>query len=149
MEAGKMEQQITASPELIDLPTVPNDFGDLVFIQADRALPFAIRRVYYVHDIPAHAVRGGHAHTTCHALIVAVRGAMTVDLEAQDGNRSLSRLDHPAIGLYVPPLYWRVIRDYTAGSICLVLASENYDPGEYLRDYDAFRGYRPPPAEGA
>jgi hypothetical protein len=138
-----MDQQTTASPGLVDLPTVPSDFGDLVFIQADRALRFAIRRVYYIHDIPAQAVRGGHAHKACHELIVAVTGAMTVELETQDGDRSISRLDHPAIGLYVPPLYWRVIRDYTAGAICLVLASENYDPNEYLRDHEAFRHFQP------
>jgi hypothetical protein len=138
-----MDLQTTALPGLVDLPTMPSDFGDLVFIQADRLLPFTIRRVYYVHDIPAHAVRGGHAHKACHELIVAVKGAMTVELEAQDGSRSRNRLDHPSIGLYVPPLYWRVVRDYTAGAICLVLASEDYDPAEYLRDHDAFRRYRP------
>jgi WxcM-like, C-terminal len=138
-----LDQQTIALPTLVDLPTVPSDFGDLVFIQADRVLRFAIRRVYYIHDIPAHALRGGHAHKTCHALVVAVKGAMTVGLEAQDGNRFLHRLDHPSIGLYVPPLYWRVIRDFTAGAICLALASENYDPDEYLRDHDAFRQYRP------
>jgi hypothetical protein len=138
-----MDQQTTALPGLVDLPTVPSDFGDLVFIQAGRVLRFEIRRVYYIHDIPAHAVRGGHAHKACHELVIAVKGAMTVELEAQDGRRSANRLDHPAIGLYVPPLYWRVIRDYTAGTICLVLASENYGPNEYLRGHHAFRHYQP------
>jgi hypothetical protein len=141
-ELGHAQMPMSLSPRLIDLPVVPSEIGELAFIQANRLLPFAIRRVYYVYDIPEQATRGGHAHRKCHELLVAMAGAMTVNLEAQDGTRSCQRIDDPAVALYVPALYWRVIDRYAPGTICLVLASEDYDPGEYLRDYDEFRRYR-------
>lgn len=128
-------------PRLIDLPGEPSALGDLVFIQANLQLPFTVRRVYFVHGIPHGAVRGGHAHKRCHELLVAASGAMTVSLEAQDGTMYRCRLDHPALGLYVPPLYWRVVTDYAAHSLCLVIASEDYDPAEYLRDPGQFRAF--------
>jgi oxalate decarboxylase/phosphoglucose isomerase-like protein (cupin superfamily) len=128
-------------PRRISLPSNPNAAGDLIYIQADLHLPFVIRRVYFVRGIPVGALRGGHAHKRCHELVVAASGAMTVGLEAQDGALQEHRLDDPGLGLYIPPLYWRVVRDYAPDSLCLVLASEDYDPEEYIRDHGRFRAF--------
>jgi oxalate decarboxylase/phosphoglucose isomerase-like protein (cupin superfamily) len=130
-------------PRLVGLPGEPSSAGDLVVIQANAHLPFAIRRVYFVHDIPDWAIRGGHAHKHCQELLVAATGAMTVTLEAQDGAMHHYRLGNPTVGLYIPPLYWRVVREYSPMSLCLVVASEDYDPAEYLRDHERFRRFDP------
>ena len=131
------------APRLITLQGNASDAGDLVVIQTQADIPFSIRRVYFIHNIPDWAVRGGHAHKRCQELVVAAAGAMTITLEAQDGTRHRFRLDEPTVGLYVPPLYWRMISEYREHSLCLVLASEDYDAEEYLRDHDLFRRFRP------
>ncbi len=133
------------APRLVSLRANASAAGDLVAIQTGADIPFSIRRVYFIHSIPEGAVRGGHAHKRCHELLVAAAGAMTVTLEAQDGTHRRFRLEEPTVGLYVPPLYWRMIAEYRPLSLCLVLASEDYEPDEYLRDYDLFRRYRPRP----
>lgn len=135
--------RVVSPPRLVDLPGDQSPQGDLIFIQAGSGLSFAVRRVYFIRDIPDWAVRGGHAHKHCHELIVAAAGAMTVSLEAQDGTTHRYRLEDPRKGLYVPPLYWRVVSEYLQGSLCLVLASEDYDPAEYLRDHERFIQFDP------
>jgi len=142
-QGAPRKRPAAALPRLVDLPRVPSAAGDLVAIQAMMEAPFAIRRVYFVHSIPEWAVRGGHAHKRCHELVVAASGAMTITLESQSGRTDRYRLEDPAVGLYVPPLYWRVVEAYKAQSLCLVLASEDYDPAEYLRDHGAFRSFDP------
>jgi oxalate decarboxylase/phosphoglucose isomerase-like protein (cupin superfamily) len=131
------------APRLITLQGNASAAGDLVVIQSQADIPFSIRRVYFIHDMPESAVRGGHAHKRCHELVVAAAGAMTITLEAQDGTRHRFRLDEPTVGLYVPPLYWRMISDYRLHSLCLVLASEDYEADEYLRDHELFRRFQP------
>lgn len=126
-------------PRLITLQRDASTAGNLVVMQAMADIPFAIRRVYFVHGIPEWAVRGGHAHKRCHEVVVAAEGAMTVTLEAQNGSQQRFRLADTTTGLYVPPLYWRTVANYRPASLCLVLASEDYDPAEYLRDRDEFR----------
>ncbi|HYV88004.1 MAG TPA: FdtA/QdtA family cupin domain-containing protein [Candidatus Polarisedimenticolia bacterium] len=132
-------------PRLIALQRDASTAGDLIVMQAMADIPFAIRRVYFIHGIPEWAVRGGHAHRRCHEVVVAAEGAMTVTLEAQDGSQHRFRLAETTTGLYVPPLYWRTVSDYRPASLCLVLASEDYDPTEYLRDRDEFRRFGLPP----
>jgi len=132
-------------PRLIALQRDASTAGDLIVMQAMADIPFAIRRVYFIHGIPEWAVRGGHAHRRCHEVVVAAEGAMTVTLEAQDGSQHRFRLAETTTGLYVPPLYWRTVSDYRPASLCLVLASEDYDPTEYLRDRDELRRFGLPP----
>lgn len=126
-------------PQMLDLPTNLHSLGELTYIHGNIDLPFDIRRVYYVYNIPALAERGGHAHRTNVELIVAVAGAFTVTLETCTGTATRFRLDSPARGLLVPPHYWRTLNEYVSGSVCLVLASEGYDPAEYVHDHNEFR----------
>lgn len=131
-------------PRLIDIPVVPNEMGDLFFVEGGEIAPFEVRRVYWVCGIPAHAKRGRHAHKKNQELIIALHGAFTVEVQDQQQNRSRFRLDSPRQGLFVDSLYWRELVDYDEGSIGLVLASSHYDEEEYLRDFSAFLNYRPP-----
>jgi hypothetical protein len=132
---------VIGKPRLLSLPTVTDPLGDLTFVDADRILPFVIRRAYYIYGIPEHAVRGGHANKTNEQLLIALAGSFVVKLESQLGAASHFRLDSPTEGLLVPRLHWLVIEDFAPGSICLVLASEPYDESSYLRDHDAFRAW--------
>jgi hypothetical protein len=130
---------MTEKPHLVSLPTITDPLGDLTFVDADRILPFAIRRAYYIYEIPERAVRGGHANKTNDQLLIALAGGFTVELESQLGAASHFRLEDPSEGLLVPRLHWLVIDDFAPGSICLALTSEPYDESSYLRDRDAFR----------
>ena len=132
------------TPRILDIPVRPDPLGDLCFIEAQRVVPFEIKRVYFITGIPAHAKRGGHAHKDLIEVIIAAHGAFTVKLEDQAGNRCEFRLDSPGRGLMVDSLYWRDLSEYQEGSLCLVLASGYYDENDYLRNHDDFLEYRPP-----
>ena len=119
------------------VPVVRDDLGALGVVERDDPFPFAVKRVYYLFDVPPDAVRGSHAHKDLHQLIVAVAGSFVVELD--DGRqRQTFTLDSPDRGLTVPPGYWRTLRAFTSGSAALVFASEEYDPDDYIRDYDEF-----------
>ena len=133
-----------SSPELISIDTIAEPLGNLSFLESNRSVPFEIQRVYFITSNPPHARRGGHAHKEIKELVIAVRGAFTIELENQQGDTFSFRLDSPQQGLLVPPLCWRILKDYLEDSACLVLASGVYDENEYLRDHDAFLKYRPP-----
>jgi WxcM-like, C-terminal len=127
-----------AKPQLLTFPCVPHALGDLTFVDGERALPFAIRRVYYVTGMPEAAVRGGHAHKRTWEVLVAAAGGFDVRLRARDGASQRFRLDDPRQALLVPPLHWVRLDHYAPGSVCLVLASQHYEEADYLRDWDAF-----------
>lgn len=123
--------------QLIDLPVVHDPRGNLTFIENGEHIPFAIKRVYYLYDVPGGAERGGHAHKALHQLVIAVSGSFDVHLD--DGtNKTSFHLNRANFGLYVPPMMWREIDNFSGGSVCLVLASELYDEQDYHRDYEAF-----------
>jgi len=125
------------TPELVPVPVVRDDLGALGVVERDDPFPFPIRRVYYLFDVPSDAVRGSHAHKELHQLIVAVAGTFSVELD--DGrSRTTFDLDSPAMGLSVPPGYWRTLSGFSEGSAALVFASAEYDPDDYIRDYDEF-----------
>jgi hypothetical protein len=126
----------------ITLPTVKNPLGDLTFVEAEKLLPFKVRRVYYVYDVPQDAQRGGHANKTNHAVIIAVAGGLTLTIEDQQGRIVRKRLDNPTAGLYYPPLHWIDMSDFAPGTVCLVIASNHYDRTDYLRDYKEFKAFR-------
>ena len=122
----------------ITLPIVSDPRGNLTFVESGNQIPFDIRRVYYLYDVPGGASRGGHAHRNLHQLIIAMSGSFDIVLD--DGEqRRLHRLNRSYIGLYVPPMVWREIENFSSGSVCMVLASEVYDEDDYYRDYDEFR----------
>lgn len=123
--------------KIIDLPKISDPRGNLTFIESDKHVPFEIRRVFYLYDVPGGAVRAGHALRTCHQFIIAASGSFDVVLD--DGlNRSRHHLCRSYYGLYVPPLIWREIDNFSSGSVCVVLASEYYDENSYYRDYSEF-----------
>lgn len=125
------------SCHLVSLPRLSDGRGSLSFVQPGPLLPFDIRRVYYLYDVPEGQARGAHGHRRLEQLMVAVAGA--VDVECDDGTeRRIFRLDSPDVGLYVCPMIWRNLTGFAAGTVCLVLASEPYDEGDYFRNYDDF-----------
>lgn len=122
---------------LIPLPRISDDRGSLSFIEPGPVLPFEIRRVYYLYDVPEGRSRGAHGHRRLEQLMVAVSGS--VEVECDDGRRRRTfRLDSPDVGLYVCPMIWRDLTGFAAGTVCMVLASERYDEADYFRNYDDF-----------
>ena len=102
-------------------------------------VPFDVKRVYYIFDTTPGTVRGNHAHKTLKQVLICVSGACTVVCEMPDGTRSEHRLDWPTKGLLVEGLVWREMKDFSKDAVLLVLASEHYNPDDYIRDYAAFR----------
>lgn len=123
---------------IIDLPRVPDARGNLTFIEGDRHVPFDIKRVYYLYDVPGGAHRGGHAHRKLHQLIIAMSGSFDITLD--DGNTKFKyHLNRSYYGLYIPNMMWREIDNFSSGSVCMVLASEHYEEADYYRDYSEFQ----------
>ena len=126
-----------ADCHLIDLPKVNDARGNLTFIEGERHVPFDIRRVFYLYDVPGGSTRAGHALKTCHQFIVSLSGAFDVVLD--DGSeKKRFHLNRSHYGLYVTPLTWRELDNFSSNSVCLVLASEPFEESGYFRDYDAF-----------
>ena len=122
---------------LLQLPRIADPRGNLSFVEGEEHVPFEIRRVYYLYDVPAGAERGGHAHSTLHQIIIPLAGSFDVILD--DGqNWRRFRLDRPYRGLYISPLTWGELNNFTSGSVCLVLASAPFDEGDYIRHYGDF-----------
>ena len=115
--------------------------GDISVVENSITVPFDTKRVYYLYDVPGGVDRGGHAHKELKQLIVAASGCFTVELDDGSVKRSVV-LNRPYQGLYVVPGIWRVLKDFSSGSVCLVLASEKYDPQDYIRDYDDFIDFK-------
>lgn len=115
--------------------------GDISVVENGETVPFDTKRVYYLYDVPGGVDRGGHAHKDLKQLIVAVSGSFTVVLDDGTSKRSIT-LNRPYMGLLVVPGIWRVLEDFSSGSVCLVLASEKYDPADYIRDYSEFIEYK-------
>jgi hypothetical protein len=125
------------SCRMIDLPKVSDPRGNLTFVESNRLIPFNIKRVYYLYDVPGGANRAGHAHKTCHLFIIAISGSFDVILDDGDTKKRY-HLNRSYYGLYIPPLIWREIDNFSSGSVCLALASEKYSEEDYYREYDAF-----------
>lgn len=115
--------------------------GNLSVVENCKDVPFGVKRVYYLYDVPGGESRGGHAHRALHQLIVAVSGSFAVTLD--DGkDKKTFVLNRPYQGLLVVPGIWRTLDDFSSGSVCLVLASQKYDELDYIRDYDKFIRFR-------
>jgi dTDP-4-dehydrorhamnose 3,5-epimerase-like enzyme len=123
--------------KIIELPKIIDSRGNLTFIENSRHIPFDIRRVYYLYDVPGGSDRGAHAHKTLHQFIVAMSGSFDVALD--DGRQKQRfHLNRSYYGLYVCPMMWRYLDNFSSGSVCMVLASELYSEEDYFRDYDSF-----------
>jgi hypothetical protein len=121
----------------IDLPKIARPEGNITPVEGERTVPFDVARVYYLYDIVGGADRGGHAHRRLQQLIVAVMGGFTVTLDDGEQRQSIE-LNRAYKGLYVPRMLWRELTNFTAGAVCVVLASELYEEDDYIRDYDTF-----------
>lgn len=125
---------------LIKLPVIADPRGNLTFIEGpcgQEHVPFEIRRVYYLYDVPGGAERGGHAHKKLQQMIIAISGSF--DVRLTDGIHSeCYSLNRSYNGLIVPPLTWREINNFSSGAVCLVLASDIYDEADYFRNFETF-----------
>jgi len=122
---------------LIDLPRIADPRGNLTFLEGGRHVPFDIRRVFYLYDVPTEESRGAHAHHTLRQFLICLSGSF--DVAVDDGRaRARIHLNRPWKGLYVPPMIWAAEVNFDPGSVCLVLASALYDEQDYIRDYDEY-----------
>ncbi|HBH23156.1 MAG TPA: hypothetical protein DDY13_06990 [Cytophagales bacterium] len=122
--------------KIINIPKVHDQRGSLAVLEKG-SLPFQIKRVYYLYDVPSDSYRGGHAHNNQESIIIALSGSFEVVL---DDGRSKERimLNKPNQGLFLPTLVWREIDNFSSGAVCLVLASTEFDENEYIRNYQDF-----------
>lgn len=126
-----------ADCHIVELPRVGDPRGNLTFIEAGRNIAFDIRRVYYLYDVPGGASRAGHGHRVLRQLMIAMSGSFDVTLD--DGSaRAKYHLNRSYYGLYVGPMIWREIDNFSSGSVCMVLASDFYDESDYFRRYEDF-----------
>lgn len=129
---------MTASlAKYIELPVITDPRGNLCVAESGPHLPFEIRRVYFLYDVPGGSVRAGHAHRELNQLVLALSGSF--DVRLHDGEREeVVTLNRPNRGLHMGPMVWREIENFSSGSVCLVLASHLYDEADYIRDFDTF-----------
>ncbi|QIZ52426.1 WxcM-like domain-containing protein [Dickeya zeae] len=123
--------------KLIELPKIHDNRGNLTFIEGSRHIPFDIKRVYYLYDVPGGASRAAHGHKALHQLMIAMSGSFDVIID--DGsNKKIFNLNRSYYGLYIPPMMWRDLMNFSSGAVCMVLASDYYDESDYYRDYSDF-----------
>lgn len=123
--------------KLIQLPRISDPRGNLSFIEGGKHIPFEIQRVYYLYDVPGGSDRGAHAHKRLRQFLVAMSGSFDVILD--DGEKKTSfHLNRSYYGLYICPMIWRYLDNFSSGSVCMVLASSKYDEGDYYREYSDF-----------
>ena len=129
-----------ASVKEITLESHGDERGKLIPLEASGVeVPFEVKRVYYIFDTTPGTVRGRHAHRRLKQVLVCVSGACTIVCELPDGTRSEHRLDWPTKGLVIEGVVWREMKDFSKDAVLMVLASEHYDPADYIRDYAEFR----------
>lgn len=122
---------------IIMLPRIKNRAGNITPVHNSLELPFNVKRVFYLYDIPGGESRGAHAHRECHQFLIAASGSFEVLLD--DGKtQRLVQLNRPYHGLHIPPMIWASEINFSSGSICLVMASEGYNENDYIRDYTTF-----------
>ena len=127
--------------KIIELPKISDPRGNLTYVEWQTHVPFDVERVYYLYDVPGGSNRGAHAHKLLKQLVIAVAGSFDVVLS--DGERRKKfTMNRPNLGLLVCPMMWRDLGNFSSGAVCLVLASEQYNPSDYIRDYEEFKNVR-------
>lgn len=123
--------------EIIDIPKIENRLGNIAVVE-NEVIPFDIKRVYYLYDIPSSSIRGGHSHKKLQQVLIAISGSFDVVLK--DGNDVKTvTLNKPDKGLLIKDNIWRELENFSSGAVCLVLASAVYEEDDYIRDFDEFR----------
>jgi hypothetical protein len=125
-------------PKIIQLPKILDDRGNITFLEGEDHIPFKIKRTYWIYDVPGGEVRGGHAYKTTHEFIIAISGSFDVVLDNFKETKTFP-LNRSYFGLYVPNMIWRKLENFSTNSLCLILASDDYDENEYIRDYEIFK----------
>lgn len=141
LNTGKLMHK-TSVYDCVVLPLIKihNRAGNITIVEGETNVPFDIKRVYYLYDIPGGESRGGHAHRELHQLVVAASGSFDVLLD--DGeNKKIVTLNRPDYGLLIVPGIWRELLEFSSGAICLVLASECFDEADYIREYEKFKTF--------
>jgi len=123
--------------KLIELPKIVDPRGSITFIEGSNHIPFQIERVYYIYDVPGGSDRGAHAHKSLHQFVVAMSGSFDILLDDGDKNRRF-HLNRSYYGLYICPGMWRFMDNFSSGAVCMVLASQRFDEGDYIRHYGDF-----------
>lgn len=122
---------------LLQLPKIENRAGNITPIHNNIEIPFAVKRIFYLYDIPGGESRGAHAHKECHQFLVAASGSFEILLDDGKSKRTVF-LNRPYMGLHIPPGIWASESNFSSGSICLVLASHTYNEDDYIRNYEDF-----------
>lgn len=123
--------------KLTDLPKIHDPRGNLTFLEAPMHVPFEIKRVFYLYDVPGGAERAGHALKKCHQFLIAISGSFDISVSNGKEKRKF-HLNRSYYGLHLPPMLWREMDNFSSGSVCLVLASECYSEDDYYREYEAY-----------
>jgi len=127
--------------KLIDIPHASDERGELSFAEAESVIPFGIRRVFWIYNIPENAIRGGHAHWQTSEVVIAVQGAFTMRVD--DGNMQTDvRLTSPTQGILIPPGIWCELRDFENGTVLVVMASHPYEAKGYVHNYEEYKKRR-------
>lgn len=136
MEKNKMSKNKNYY-ELLELNKIKNENGNITIIEKSTDFKFNLNRVYFLSNVPSGITRGGHAHKKLHQLIIPINGSFDIKLDNGKEKKSIN-LNNESVGLRIYPMTWREISNFSPGSICLVLASEEYDENDYIRKYDEF-----------
>lgn len=134
------DNDLVVNCNLIDLPIVKNRAGNITYVHNSIDIPFDIKRIFFVYDIPSGQTRGMHAHKSCHTLLISAGGSFDVEIDDAKNKRTVS-LNRPMQGLHILPGVWAKQTNYSSGAICLVLASEKYQEEDYIRKYADFKSY--------
>lgn len=137
-DVQRVSEAAGGAARLMRLPHAADNRGNLSFVEEFGACPFEFRRLYWIYDVPAGKVRGGHAHRVTEAFMIAVSGRFDVVLDT-GRSRSTYTLDNPTVGLYIPKMVWRELSHFSADAVALVLASTFYDAADYEFDYARFQ----------
>ena len=122
---------------IIELPRLKNRAGNITVVNNNDNIPFEVKRIFYIYDIPGGEDRGAHAHKDCHQFLIAVSGSFEVEMDDGTNKRTVT-LNRPYYGLHIPPGIWAAEKGFSSGAVCLVLASHKYDEKDYLREYNNF-----------
>jgi hypothetical protein len=122
---------------IIELPRIKNRAGNITPVSNYREIPFKVKRIFYLYDIPGGEDRGAHAHKECHQFLIAASGSFEIEMDDGNSKRTIM-LNRPNYGLHIPPGIWAAQKGFSSGAICLVLASEKYNEEDYYRNYEEF-----------